>query len=189
MNFDNLVQVFLRLKALLDQHDNSEKNLAELEMQQEVLSRIGQNSEELIQARAMTASGVKTLLTQREAAQKAIEDFTGLTTADLRERVSEIGVRIEQLSGQALEEKKLRAGFEILVETNSFTEDEGETRAEFEERLSYAKNIKETAFRLVVRLVTNSLNKKSIVVPTDSVLKKLWKESDDLQQLSKLIKV
>lgn len=174
--FDSLMQIFLRLKSLLDQYDTTEKNLADLEMQQEILSRMGGESEDVKNAKSMTWSGIKTLTSQKEASRRTIEDFTALQVHQLRERVAEIGVRIEQLSAQAIEEKKLRAGFEILIETNSFAEDEGETRADFEEKLSYSRKVTEAMHFSVSKLIEKSLNKKSIVVPTDSVLKKLWNE-------------
>jgi arginyl-tRNA synthetase len=180
MNFDNIIQVFLRLKSLLDQYDSAEKHLADMEMQREVLSRIGKNSDELLQAKGMTSDGIKSITEQRDAAKRTIEDFTGSPPSHLRDKVSEIGVLIEQYSSTSMEEKKIRAAFELLVEMGSFGEDEGETRADYEQRVSFAKKAVEVSARLLAKHTHGCLNRKSIIVPIDSVLKKIWSENPEV---------
>jgi len=77
---------------------------------------------------------------------------------------------LERAGDYALEERRLRGTFEILVAAESFGEEPGETRADFETTLSNTKKLKEFSMLSLVKLVDSTINKHTVVGATDSVL-------------------
>lgn len=179
---EEILQVLARLAALLEQYDTTEQSLANLEMQNEGFSRMsnGMGNEfagDTSSAKTAIAKALRLVAAQREAFKRAIEEITGLTPGDLRDRLSDVKLSIERAGEYSLEEKKLRGAFEILVEGNGFGEDPGETRPDFEERLGTLKRMKEIAMQQLVKIVDKTVNKSAIVGATDSVLSQLKNHS------------
>src|SRR5467141_3407292 len=93
---EEILQVFTRLNALLEQYDQVENNLSQGEMQMESLYRLPSTFEkEASEAKSNVAKAVKTFVAQRDATRRAIEDITGLSPGDLRDRINELKVALE----------------------------------------------------------------------------------------------
>lgn len=171
---EEVLQILARLTALLEQYDNAENGIAQLEMQNEGLYRMTSEFEkEVSPTKTSINKALRLVSAQREAFRRAIEDITGILPGDLRNKLGEIRLATERAGEYALEESKLRGVFEILVESNSFGEEIGESRADFENRLSTVKKIKEYAMQQLVKLVNSVINRNTMVGATDSVISHL----------------
>lgn len=171
---EEILQVFARLAALLEQYDTAEQGVATLEMQNEGFYRMTSEWEkDNSSAKSSIAKTLRLVTAQREAFKRAILDITGISPADLRDRLQDIKISIDHAGEYSFEEKKLRKVFEILVDADSFGEDAGETRPDFENRLSNIKRLKEFSIQQLMKLVNSTINKKTIVGATDSVLSTL----------------
>lgn len=175
---DEILKVLARLASLLDQYDSSENTVAQLEMQNEGLYRMTSEFEKDVnQAKGSTNKALRQVSAQRDAYKRAIEDITGMSPENLRDKLQEIKLAISRAEEYAIEEKRLRGAFEILVAADAFGDDPGETRPDFETRLSNLKQLKELSFGQLVKVVDSAINKKTIVGATDSVLSMLKNRS------------
>src|SRR5258706_4394473 len=139
---EQILQVLARLASLLEQYDNAENGIAQLEMQNEGLYRMTSEFEKDINpVKVSVNKTLKIITAQRDAFQRAIQDITGILPAQLRERLQELKISIEHAGEYALEEKKLSNVFGILVTAEAFGEEPGETRADFEVKLSNLKKL------------------------------------------------
>lgn len=171
---EEILQVFTRLNYLIEQYDQTETNIANVEMQNEGLYRLSSSYEkDASEAKTSANKALKAFVAQRDAYERAIEDITGMSPGELRDKLQDIRLSIERAGEYTLEEKKLRGVFEILVSANAFTDSPGESRADFEDKLSSVKRIAELAIQQMEKLVDSSINKKTIVGATDSVLSQL----------------
>lgn len=175
---EEILKVLTRLASLLEQYDNAENGVAQLEMQNEGLYRMtSEFDKDVNPAKGQVTKTLRVVSAQRDAFRRAIEDITGMSPADLRDKLQDIKLSIERAGEYAVEEKRLRGAFEILVAADSFGDDPGETRPDFETRLSNLKKLHEFAFMQLVKIVDSAINKRTIVGATDSVLSELKNRS------------
>lgn len=168
---EEILKVLTRLASLLEQYDTAENGVAQLEMQNEGLYRMTSEFEKDVNpVKGSINKSLRLITAQRNAFQRAVEDITGISPAELREKLQDLKVALDHAGEYALEEKKLRQVFEILVASEAFGEDAEETRADFETRLSNMKRLKEFSMLNLVKLVDSTINKKTVVGATDSVL-------------------
>lgn len=170
---EKLLEVINRLSALLEQYDAIDNALAQMEMQKEVAYRT--SDKELDSARAQLGQGIRVYLSQKEAAERAIHQVSGMDVGELRSRLADIKITLSRFSDIDIEFRKLQKAFEIIVEANAFDDEEGEggSRKEFEEQLGRLRQQKELTLQSLVKLLNNSINKSPIVGATDSVISKL----------------
>lgn len=168
---EKILQVLARLASLLEQYDNAENGIAQLEMQNEGLYRMTSEFEKDVSpVKGSINKTLKLITAQRDAFQRAIQDITGIAPAELRERLQELKVSIDHAGEYSLEEKKLHSVFDILVAAEAFGEEPGETRSDFETRLINLRKLKEFAMLHLAKLVDDTINKRTVVGATDSVL-------------------
>lgn len=172
---DEIIQILARLASLLEQYDNTEQGIANLEMQTEGFSRMsvgigGEFSSDAASAKSAIAKALRLVLLQKDAFKRSIEELTGLTPTDLRDRLSDIRLALERAGEYTIEEKKVRGAFELLVEGNAFGEEPGETREDFEERLSNLTRMKEIAMQQLRKVTKSAIRQSVIVGITDSAL-------------------
>mgnify|MGYP003579722974 CR=1 FL=1 len=175
---DEILRVLARLASLLEQYDSSENGVAQLEMQNEGLYRMTSEFEKDVnQAKGSVNKALRQVLAQRDAYKRAVEDITGLSPENLRDKLQEIKLALSRAEEYSIEEKRIRGAFEILVAADAFGDDPGETRPDFESRLSNLRQLKDVALRQLVKVVDSAINKQTIVGATDSVLSQLKNRS------------
>ena len=171
---EEILQVIARLNALINQLDGTDNALAELEMQREGVFRMGAVEIDLNAIKADMTKNIKIVTAQKDAAIRAIKDISGLSSQELRDRLSEISAVMTRVSEIALEERRLRATFEILALGDSFGTEPGDTRADFEEQLSTAKKVKENGVNYLIKVVNATINKSPLGGgASDSVIQRL----------------
>lgn len=190
---EEIIQVLARLAALLEQYDSTEQGVANLEMQMEGLSRMsngmgGEFTTDTSSAKTAVSKALRLVLLQRDAFKRAIAEITGLAPQDLRDRLSDMRLAFERAGEYAVEVRKVQGAFELLVESNGFGEEPGETRGDFEERLTNLRRTSEIAMQQLRKVTNSAINRKTIATdigPNDSVLSTL--KNRELGQEAKLI--
>ena len=170
---EKILEVINRLSALLEQYDAIENALAQVEMQREVAYRVP--DKEMESAKNQVAQGIRIYTAQKEAADRALFQITGVTLGELRTRLLDVKVLFNRHNDIELEYRKILKAFEIIAEANAFDEEEGEgaSRKEFDEQLTRLKTQKDITFQHLTKLLNGTINKSPIVGAVDSVLSKL----------------
>lgn len=172
---EEILQVLTRLASLLEQYDSTEQGIGNFEMQMEGLSRMsngmgGEFTSDTSAAKSSVSKTLRLLTLQRDAFRKAINEITGLSPTELRDRLTDIKLAIERAGEYSLEEKRVRGAFELLVASDGFGEDPGDSRGDFEDRLSNLKRTSEIAMQQLRKITDSVINRKTIVGASDSVL-------------------
>lgn len=172
---EEILQVLTRLASLLEQYDSSEQGIGNFEMQMEGLSRMsngmgGEFTSDTSSAKSAVSKALRLVILQRDAFRKAINEITGLSPTELRDRLTDIKLAIERAGEYSLEEKRVRGAFELLVESDGFGEDPGDSREDFEARLSNLKRTSEIAMQQLRKITNSAINRKTVVGASDSVL-------------------
>lgn len=170
---EEILEAINRITALLEQYDYLEDSLAKVEMQREVAYRVP--DKELEQIKTQVNQAIKLWSSQKDAADRAIWQITGIDLPELRIRVLDIKVLFSRYSDINLEYVRLQKAFEIIAEASAFDEEEGEgaSRKEFEEQLTKLKIQRDITLQNLVKVLNETINKSPIVGATDSVLSKL----------------
>lgn len=169
---EQILEIINRLSALLEQYDAVENALAQAEMQKEVAYRVP--DKELDSVKTQIANGIRVYTSQKDAADRALSQITGVTLGELRSRLMDIKVLFNRFGDIDLEHRKLQKAFEIIVEANAFDEEEeGTSRKDFEEQLTKLRVQRDLTLQSLVKLLNGTINKNPIVGATDSVLSKL----------------
>lgn len=169
---EEILEAINRLTALLEQYDYLEDSLAKVEMQREVAYRVP--DKELDQVKSQVNQAIKLWSGQKDAADRAIWQITGINLVELRSRVLDIKVLFSRYNDINLEYVRLQKAFEIIAEANAFDEEEeGSSRKEFEEQLTKLKLQRDITLQNLVKVLNGTINKSPIVGATDSVLSKL----------------
>lgn len=170
---EKILEVINRLNALLEQYDAIENALSQLEMQQEIAYRVPDKEMESVKTQVL--QGVRLYTSQKDAADRALFQITGVNLEELRSRLLDIRVLFGRYTDIDLEYRKIRKAFEIIAEANAFDEEEGEgaSRKEFDEQLTRLKLQKDLTLQNLVILLNRTINKSPIVGAVDSVLSKL----------------
>lgn len=180
---EKLVEVVNRLGSLLEQYDTIETSLAQIEMQREIAFRtvVEGGSRELDTMKGQISQGVKLYLAEKDAGERAIQQISGLSVADLKKRFREIRVLYTRFTELENEIVKVEKTFEILAEANAFDETAGEggTRAEFELHLNELRKQRDINLQHLTTIVRKCINRTPIVGASDSVLALIQKEHTD----------
>jgi len=173
-----IYQVINRFGALNEQYDMLEQTLAQLEMQMEILHRVPE-SKQIDGSVKQTHDQLVSAEAYRDAALRLIQDLTGKSISDLRQLLIELRMALSKYSDLQTEYSKTKQAFDILAESDGFDTEEGQggSRKEYAEELDRLKQNKNFFASYLKRLIVNCLNKKSLVVPSDSVLGPLMRQS------------
>lgn len=177
---EEILMVLNRLASFVEQYDSADQMVGQMETQMETFRRMsgGPTKPELESVKGKTANALSSVLEQRSAIERTVRDLTGKEIGALREYVMELKVAIERAGQIALEEKQTRRAFEILADADAFSsENEGESRRDYENRLGSLKKIKETAMLQLVNLTNAAVNKKALLPASDGILKELHSRS------------
>src|SRR5881394_1663912 len=173
-----LYQAINRLGALTEQYDMLEQTLAQVEMQKEILYRVPE-SKQVPGSMKQVCDQLASAEAYRDAVLRLIKDTTGKEINELRELLSELKIALTKYSDLQNEFAKVKQAFEVLLETDGFDpeESQGGSRKEYADELEHLKANKNYLVTYWRRLVLNCLNKTPLVVPTDSVLGPLIRQS------------
>jgi len=173
-----IYQVINRFGALSEQYDMLEQTLAQLEMQREILYRVPE-SKQLDGSVKQTHDQIVSAEAYRDAALRLIQDLTGKSISDLRQLLVNLRMALTKYSDLQTEFSKTKQAFDILAENDSFDPEEGhgDSRKEYAMELDHLRQNKNFFALYLKRLIMDSLNKKSLVVPSDSVLGPLMRQS------------
>lgn len=170
---EKILEVINRLSALLEQYDAIENALAQVEMQREVAYRV--SDKDMDSLKNQVAQGIEIYSSQKEAADRALFQITGVSLGELRTRLLDIKVLFNRYNDINSEYTKIRKAYDIIAEANAFDEEEGEgaSRKEFDEQLTRLKVQKDITFQHLTRILNGTINKSPIVGAVDSVISKL----------------
>lgn len=173
-----MYQAINRLGALTEQYDMLEQTHAQVEMQMEILKRVP-DSKQLPGSIKQTSDQLVSTEAYKDAVLRLIRDTSGKDIGELRQTLIELRIALTKYSELQTEYTKTKQAFDILRETDSFDPEEGTggSRKEYVEELDHIKANKEFLASYLRRLVLNCLNKNPLVVPTDSVLGPLIRQS------------
>ena len=165
-----IINDYAKLSVLLEQYQTAEKTLAEVEMQQEALYRMsGEFSKELESAKHNVVKAIKVATATRDAYIRTIQQLTNLNPEEFYKKLIKLSSSLDAAQQYRQEEAEFRTVFEILAETDGFSEDS--PRADFEAKLELIDNkatvAEEIAERKLVEIISQS---KPLVVSTATVL-------------------
>ena len=173
-----IYQVINRFGALNEQYDMLEQTMAQLEMQMEILHRVPE-SKQIEGSVKQTHDQLVSAEAYRDAALRLIQDLTGKSVSDLRQLLVELRMALAKYSDLQTDYSKTKQAFDILAESGGFDPEEGQggSRKEYADELDRLKQNKTFFANYLKSLVIKSLNKNSLVVPSDSVLGPLVRQS------------